>query len=79
MREDAQTMDGVFQHRMQALPTMTAPEDMESYATIAQAHAQEMQKLVPAFEALYATMSDSQKHNADLVFRSGAQKPHHHG
>lgn len=77
MRANAQTMDETFQYRMQALPTMTATENMESYATVAQNHAQEMQKLVPAFEALYGTMSDAQKHNADMVFRSDAKKPHH--
>lgn len=77
MRENAQTMDATFQHRMQALPTMTAAENMQSYADVAKDHAQEVQKLVPAFTALYDTMSDSQKHNADQVFRSSVAKPHH--
>ena len=41
-------------------------------AALTAEHAQEMQKLVPVFEALYVTMSDSQKHVADQVFRADA-------
>ncbi len=77
MRENAQAMETTFQHRMQVLPTMTAAENMQSYADVAKDHAQEVQKLVPTFVALYNTMSDSQKHNADQVFRTSAAGPHH--
>lgn len=77
MRQNAQAMDATYQRRMQAMPTMTATENMQSYAEIAQDRASEMQKLVPAFQALYGTMSDGQKRVADQVFRDSAQKPHH--
>jgi hypothetical protein len=53
---------------------MTATDDVKSYAAITAEHAKEMQKLVPAFQALYDTMSDSQKHVADQVFRSDASR-----
>jgi protein CpxP len=72
MRDNARSMDDTFQHRVQALPGLTAPENMQSYATVATTHAQDVQKLVPAFQALYATMSDSQKRLADQAFRDGA-------
>jgi len=45
---------------------------MESYAKVATAHAQDVEKLVPAFQALYTTMTDSQKRLADQAFRDGA-------
>ncbi len=77
MRENAQMMAVALQQRSKVLPTMTAAENMQSHAEIANAYAQEMGKLVPAFQAVYATMSDTQKHTADQVFRDGPHRPHH--
>ena len=75
MRDNAQTMDQTFQNRVQSMPAMTATENMQSYALLASTNAQDVQKLVPAFQALYDTMSDTQKRMADQVFRDDA----HHG
>jgi periplasmic protein CpxP/Spy len=75
MRDNAQTMDQTFQNRVQSMPAMTATENMQSYALLASTNAQDVQKLVPAFQALYDTMSDTQKRTADQVFRDDA----HHG
>jgi protein CpxP len=75
MRDNAQSMDQTFQQRVQAMPTMTATANMQSYALLASTNAQDVQKLVPAFQALYDTMSDNQKRTADQVFRDDA----HHG
>jgi periplasmic protein CpxP/Spy len=75
MRDNAQSMDQTFQHRVQTMSAMTATENMQSYAQLASTNAQDVQKLVPAFQALYDTMSDAQKRTADQVFRDDA----HHG
>jgi hypothetical protein len=75
MRDNAQSMDQTFQHRVQTMPAMTATENMQSYAQLASTNAEDVQKLVPAFQALYDTMSDTQKRTADQVFRDDA----HHG
>ena len=72
MRDNAANMDATFQHRVQTLSGMTAPENMASYAKVAAAHAQDVEKLVPAFQALYTTMTDGQKRLADQAFRDGA-------
>jgi len=72
MRDNARSMDQSFQHRVQTMPSMTATENMQSYADVSMAHAQDVEKLVPAFQALYGTMSDSQKRRADQVFRDDA-------
>ena len=67
MRDGAQQMQAAIQQRQQAAK-MTAVDDLKAYQAIADAHSQDLQKLIPAFQALYATMSDDQKKNADAVF-----------
>jgi periplasmic protein CpxP/Spy len=50
--------------------SLNAVENMQSYANIAQRHAQDVQRLVPAFQNLYNSLSDEQRRTADQVFRS---------
>jgi periplasmic protein CpxP/Spy len=69
MRDNARDMDQTFQTRIQSMPTMTAAENMQSYAQVAAEHSQDMQKLSSVFQTLYGSMSDSQKRTADQVFR----------
>jgi periplasmic protein CpxP/Spy len=73
MRENARDMDQAFMQRAQQYPTMTAMQNMQSYEQIADAHAQHLQKLVPAFANLYNAMPEQQKRLADQVFRSNAE------
>lgn len=54
----------------------TAVDDLQSYEKIASAHATGLKKLIPAFQALYNTMSPDQKENADGVF--GRFEGHEH-
>lgn len=77
MRANARNMDQTFQQRVNTMSDMTAPENMRSYSQIAMVHAQDMQKLAPAFQVLYDTMSDSQKKTADQVFRDEAHRGKH--
>lgn len=81
MRENAREMDQAFAQRTNTMSNMTAPENMQSYAQVTMSHAQNMQKLVSAFQALYDTMSDGQKKTADQIFRDDAHrgKPVRHG
>ena len=71
MRENAQTMDTLIQARMEKAKTMNTVEDLKSYSEITQAHADGLKKFIPVFEALYASMSDDQKKDADTLFRYG--------
>ena len=73
MRDNAVTMDKLTQLRVDHAGEVSAVEDLKSYGDISDAHAQGIKKLTPAFSALYAAMSDSQKKQADLLFRQGAQ------
>ena len=54
--------------------TMTAIDDLHSYEAITEAHVESVKRLIPAVEALYATMSDAQKKNADAVFSHRVQR-----
>src|SRR5271168_1973810 len=72
MRENARDMDQAFMQRAQQYPTMNAMQNMQSYEEIAEAHAQHLQKLVPAFDNLYNAMPEQQKKLTDQVFRANA-------
>jgi len=74
MRENAREMDQVLLQRSQQFQSMNALQSMQSYERIAAAHAQHVQKLIPAFENLYNAMPDQQKRLADQVFRENAEK-----
>ncbi len=73
MRENARDMDQAFMQRAQQYPTMTAVQNMQSYQQIAEAHAQHLQKLVPAFDNLYNAMPEQQQRLTDQVFRANAE------
>lgn len=77
MRDQAQMMGQAIQQR-EATPTMNAVEELKAYQAVVDAHAQGMQKLVPAFATLYASLSDDQKKKADVLF-SHAGQHHRHG
>jgi hypothetical protein len=69
MRDNAQGMDALAKARAEKATTMTAVDDLSSYAELADAHAAGLKKFVPVFESLYASMSDAQKANANSLFR----------
>jgi len=53
-----------------AAALLPAPDDMQRYATAAQSHADDLKRLVPPFQALYASMSAEQKRMADQAMGS---------
>ncbi|WP_027803396.1 Spy/CpxP family protein refolding chaperone [Paraburkholderia dilworthii] len=81
MRGNGETMGELFKQR-RAATNVSALDDMKQYATIAQAHADGMKKLVDAFDPLYNSFSPEQKKLADVTFRhqGGANgRARHHG
>jgi periplasmic protein CpxP/Spy len=78
MRANAKEMDQAYQQRADRFSTMTAVDNMQSFAQIEQERAQNMQKLVPAFQALYDSLSDQQKKTADQMFRTYAASAQSH-
>jgi hypothetical protein len=68
MRENETTIDQMVRARHQDPTHMNAVDDLQSYESITQAHADGLKKLIVAFQALYDDMPDSQKKNADMTF-----------
>jgi hypothetical protein len=75
MRDNAKTVEALAKQRATDARMMTAVDDLNSFQAIAQAHADGLKKLATSFSALYAAMSDTQKKNADAVFRSFEHRP----
>ncbi|HEY5293703.1 MAG TPA: Spy/CpxP family protein refolding chaperone [Burkholderiales bacterium] len=73
MRENAKSLDGITRSRLEHAKTMTAVDDLKSYAEITEAHLDGIKRLTPVFAALYADMPDAQKKEADAVFRRVGQ------
>ncbi|CAE6770993.1 hypothetical protein R75461_06619 [Paraburkholderia nemoris] len=76
MRGNGETMGQLFQQR-KANTNLSAIDDMKQYATIAQAHADGMKKLVDAFDPLYSSFSPEQKKLADVTFHQGGPEGSH--
>ena len=67
-------MEALIKARTEEANKMTAVEDIKSYGQIVDAHAEAIRKFIPAFESLYASMSDAQKKVADRLFRQRSMK-----
>lgn len=73
MRVSAKTIRDSVADRAARLKTMNAVEDLKSYETVATDHADGLKRLVPAFEALYGSMTPAQQKHADHVFSERQQ------
>jgi LTXXQ motif family protein len=73
MRDNAKVMVDLQKKRSADTESMTAVEVVKSYAAVIEAHEAGMTKFIPAFEALYNSLSDAQKKTADSLFRSRAE------
>jgi periplasmic protein CpxP/Spy len=81
MRDNAAATAQAYQDRAAHLQTMTAVENLHSFAQLEQARAQGLEVLATSFDALYGQLSDSQKHIADAMFahqgeRAAGHKQH---
>ena len=74
MRQNADNMRTAIDQRGSQMDTMDAAQNMQSYAQLAQVHAQDMQQMASAFQTLYQSMSPEQRQNADQLFRARDQR-----
>jgi len=74
MRDNATRERELIESRNQRLASLNAVDDMKSYYEITKTHSENVGKLVPAFQDLYASMSPEQQRNADQVFASFAER-----
>ncbi len=68
MRDSTDDLDRVLDKRNALASDASAIDDLNSYADVAQAHADSVKKLSMVFGPLYAAMPDDQKKLADQVF-----------
>jgi hypothetical protein len=72
MRENAKEMEIFFTRaRAENVKTMNAVEHMKFHSQITEAQLDQMKKLIPPFEAFYASLSDEQKKSTDTIFQTG--------
>jgi hypothetical protein len=74
MRENAARMKELQSRRAENEQSMNAVDELETYTSIVDAHADGLRKLTPAFRTLYDSMSPEQKKTADAVFREKARE-----
>lgn len=81
MRDEAKQMDALIEERQSQQDMMSAVDDLNDYARIAQAHADGVKQMVAVFAPLYNSMPDAQKKIADQVFHPHPKKMamKHHG
>jgi protein CpxP len=77
MRDNETALEPLMVERKKSAATMTALDDLKSYADITDAHLQGIRRFNPVFGALYASMSEPQKKEADTLFRRGPGKAMH--
>jgi len=73
MRANSKAMQDLFEQRAQHRDR-SATGMMHWYAQLAAAHADDMNKLVPVFDALYGSLSPDQKKAADKEFQTLRQE-----
>jgi hypothetical protein len=78
MRDNRTSHAEQVKEKRQNEANMTALEDMQAYAEIAQNHADGAKKLATAFETLYSSLSDDQKKAADEAFRQHKRRVMRH-
>jgi hypothetical protein len=69
MRDNAHTLDEIIQAQAVQARTTTAIDDLRAYSAFADAHAAGLKALLVAFEPLYASLSATQKQQADTLVR----------
>ena len=78
IRDNADRLTALAKARLESGKTMTAVDDLKSYADITEAHEKGIEKLLPVFTKLYDGLSDVQKKAADTEFREHHEHHHHH-
>ena len=69
MRNSVSELDRVYAQRGRTYDSMSAVQDLKSYAEVQQTHASNVESLIAPFERLYGSFSPAQKHAADETFR----------
>lgn len=71
MRDNEAAIAPLILQRKTGAGKMSALDDLDSYAQISETHVQGIRNFTKAFTVLYGVMSESQKSDADALFRNG--------
>ncbi len=69
MRDNVANLDRVYANRARQYNSMSAVDDLKSYAHMQETEAQNVNALIAPFARLYASFSVAQKRDADETFR----------
>jgi len=69
MRDNEKSIHDLIKDKRSKIDSQSAADDLNAYAEIAAAHAQNSRKMADAFATFYASLSDDQKKTADEFFR----------
>jgi LTXXQ motif family protein len=72
--QNAANLDQAYRQRTERVPTANAVQNLQSFAQIQMEQAQDMQRLVPAFQSLYSKLTQQQQQIADQTFRTTAER-----
>ncbi|MDR3532437.1 MAG: Spy/CpxP family protein refolding chaperone [Rhodopila sp.] len=78
MQANATSADQAYKQRAASIESMSAVDNLRSFAQIEQTRAQGVQNLSVSFETLYGLLSDDQKKVADDMFRQHAERAQSH-
>lgn len=76
MRDNAKDMDALTKDMREKNKSMNAVERLKFHTQITEAQLAQMKKLLPPFEAFYASMTDEQKTTTDSIFQTGKYGKH---
>jgi hypothetical protein len=68
LRSNVEMMSTVVRRQAEE-PTTNAMDDLKAIGELAELQQRGLQKLIPAFQTLYASLTDQQKQIADKIFR----------
>lgn len=74
MRDNQRALEPLLAAREKDAASATAVQDLDSFATVSEAHASGIRRFIAAFEPLYTAMPAAQKKDADTLFRAGPGK-----
>lgn len=74
MLDNAQAVDQLASKHEANQETASAEQVLKNYSEFAELHAKNVQRLVPAFDRLYAQLTPDQKKMADEMFRARAEE-----
>ena len=77
MRDNTKEMKGLIDNWNSVAGKLDALDSLKKHAEMVEAHSKALQKLIPAFEALFNQMSEEQKANAGMVFGGHEGHKHH--